>query len=57
MQTMSMPTCVVVKNADSFQSKQGLQNFAGISAETAGALQISARSRERSKAPLSPFCP
>jgi len=33
---MSIPTCVVVKGADSFQSKQGLQNFAGISAETAG---------------------
>ncbi len=36
MQTEIMPACVVVKSADPFQSKQGLQNFVGISAETAG---------------------
>jgi uncharacterized RmlC-like cupin family protein len=33
----STPTCVVVRGADTYDGKQGLSYFAGISAQTAGA--------------------
>jgi uncharacterized RmlC-like cupin family protein len=37
MTTPAVPTCVLIRPGDSYEGKQGLSYFAGISAESAGA--------------------
>jgi uncharacterized RmlC-like cupin family protein len=40
METQTKPSCVLISRPDSYQGKQGLQYFCGVSSETAGAQSL-----------------